>query len=98
MLQLPHGAKALIRMTPLELPQPVTRSYPFSVEYVPLLPLVKNQKARPALQPRRALVLCSPKPIPASIHEYETQANSWVAKVHQVIVVADQYDVNIVVV
>jgi hypothetical protein len=51
---------------------------------------MKNQKARPASQPRRAFVLCSPKPIPASIHEYETQMNSWVPNVHQIIVVADQ--------
>jgi hypothetical protein len=35
---------------------------------------------------------------PASIYEYETQTNFWVANVHQVIVVADQYDVNIAVV
>jgi hypothetical protein len=52
MLQLPNGAKALINVTPFGLPQPVTRSYPFSVEYVPLLPLVMSWKSAAWLEPK----------------------------------------------
>ena len=39
-----YGARELISPAPFGLPHPVTRSNPFWVEYVPLLPLVMSWK------------------------------------------------------